>query len=104
MFDKFELKQRLEIRAKAFVSDPELVLDDDLSLAVTEAVEIGGEQTRLAVLSDIAFHRYLLLVERNGIDDDQLKAYQLALKQVTDPSAPNSSSKSNARVKPNGYL
>ena len=98
------LKQRLSIRAKAFISDPDLVNDDDLTAAVTEAIELAGEQTSMPVLMDIAFYRYLLLVETNGVDEVHLKAYQIALKQITDPDSPNAKTSSKAKVRENQYL
>ncbi len=99
-----ELKARLEIRAKAFVSDPDTVTGDYLDIAVGEAIEIAGTATQPPVLMDIGFYRFLLLVEQNGVDEDQFKAYQLALKQIDDPESPNATTVATTKTRPNDYL
>lgn len=96
-------KQRLNVRAKAFVSDPDLVTDEYLTIACNEAIEIAGEQSREPVLMDIAYYRFLLLVETRGVDEEQFKAYQQALKQITDPSSPNASITSKVKSRTNPY-
>ena len=98
-----EFKARLTQRAKAFVSDPDLVTDENITIAVNEALEIAGADNLTPVLMDIAFYRYLLLVEQNGVDEEQFKAYQYALKQVSDPTS-LCSNKSNVRTRNNAYL
>ncbi len=97
------LKARLEVRAKAFISDPDLVTGEFLGIAVCEALEIAGASTDAPVLMDIAFYRFLLLVEQNGVSDEQFKAYQLALKQITDPDSPNAQTTSKAKTRVNRY-
>jgi len=98
------LKERLSTRAKSFLSNPNLVNDESLTVAVNEAIELAGEQTSLPVLVDIAFYRYLLLVETNGVDETHFKAYQLALKQIDDPESPNAKTVSKVRARKNNYL
>lgn len=100
------LKERLSTRAKAFLSNPNLVDDesDKLGLAVGEAIELAGGETSLPVLTDIAFYRFLLLVENNGIDEVHFKAYKVALNQITDPASPNAKTKAQAKQRDNKYL
>lgn len=101
--DLVTLKARLSIRAKAFISDPELVTDEYLGIAAGEAIEIAGVLTDAPVLMDIAFYRFLLLVEQNGVCEEQFKAYQLALKQITDPASPNAQTMSKVKNRDNPY-
>ena len=98
------LKERLSTRAKAFISNPDLVDDGNLDIAVNEAIELAGEESPLPVLTDIAFYRFLLLVETNGIDEVHLKAYKVALNQITDPASPNAKTKPKAKPRDNQYL
>lgn len=98
--------ERLRIRAEAFVSDPELVTDLHLQIAASEADDLAGNSD-FPVWMDIAFYRYLLLVERNGgIDEEQLKAYRHALSQVSDPNAVENRirTKPTVKVRANPYL
>jgi len=81
-----ELKKRLGIRARAFVSDPAAVADAHLQIATDETLQLAGTHNADAILLDIAFYRYLLLVEQNGVDEAQFNAYRSALKQVADPT------------------
>ncbi len=99
-----ELKARLQIRAKAYISDPETVTDELLGIAVGEAIEIAGESTDAPVILDIAFYRYLLLVEQNGVEEEQFKAYQQALKQINDPASPNAQTQVKSMQRTNDYL
>ena len=107
-----DLISRLSTRAKAFVSDPEGVDATHLQTAVEEAISIATEYTITPVLLDIAFYRYLLLVDANGVDEVQLKAYNQALKQITtEPSIDsdgndieNANAKTRAKTKTNPYL
>lgn len=96
-------KARLDVRAKAFVSDPDLVTDEFLTIACNEALEIAGTQSRAPVLMDIAYYRFLLLVEQNGVDEEQFKAYQAALKQITDPASPNAQTITKTKQRTNPY-
>ncbi len=98
-----ELLERLRTRATAFISDPEEVTNEHLEIALEEAEELAGNSDA-PVLLDIAFYRWLLLVDRNGVDDDQIKAYQIALKQINDPEAPQSRTRSKSKTKKNPYL
>ena len=100
--DLATLKARLDVRAKAFISDPELVTDKYLTIAASEAIEIAGKLTRVPVLMDIAFYRFLLLVEQNGVCEEQFSAYQLALKQITDPASPERTTR-KMKVRKNPY-
>ncbi len=97
------LLERLRTRATAFISDPDEVTDEHLEIALEEAKELAGNSDT-PVLLDIAFYRWLLLVDRNGVDDDQIKAYQIALKQITDPDAPQSRTRPTAKTRKNPYL
>lgn len=98
-----EFKARLTQRSKAFVSDPDLVTDENITIAVNEALEIAGADNLAPVLMDIGFYRYLLLVEQNGVDEEQFKAYQYAIKQVSDPTSPRSNN-SKVKTRTNPYL
>ena len=98
------LKERLSTRAKAFLSNPELVDDGNLTIAINEAIELAGEESSLPVLTDIAFYRYVLLVETNEINEVHFKAYNIALKQITDPASPNAKTKAQAKGHDNPYL
>ncbi|MBL4774482.1 MAG: hypothetical protein JKY87_00275 [Mariprofundus sp.] len=101
-----DLKQRLGIRARAFVSDPDAVTDAHLHLtiAVDETLQLAGAHNPDAVLMDIAFYRYLLLVQTNGVDEEQFKAYLIALKQITDPlSQSNMLAHAKSKARPNPY-
>jgi len=100
-----ELKQRLGIRARAFVSDPDAVSDAHLQIATDETLQLAGEHNADAILLDIAFYRYLLLVEQNGVDEAQFKAYTSALKQVSDPTGQsNVLAHAKSRPRPNPYV
>lgn len=99
-----QLQARLHQRVTAYVSDPDLVTTEHLALAVDEAFEVAGANNTMAVLSDIAFYRYLLLVEQNGVDEDQFKAYLHALKQIKDPTSPNAVTQPSVKTRPNPYL
>ncbi len=85
--DTATITERLSTRAKAFVSDPELVTPEVLALAVNEALELAGAQTVLPVLVDIAFYRLLLQLGHH-VDENDYKAYQVALRQISDPASP----------------
>lgn len=98
-----ELLARLRTRAKAYLSDPDEVTEEHLTSALTEAQELAGNSDA-PVLLDIAFYRWLLLVERNGVDEDQTKAYKFALKQINDPEAPQCRTKPTVKVRENPYL
>lgn len=101
---KQALTEQLETRAKAFVSDPDLVTPAVLSLAMDEALKLAGEASPDPVIVDIAYHRLLLQLGM-GMDEDALKAYKLALNQVTDSSAAASPiAKPKAKQRPNPYL
>lgn len=103
--DALALQGRLGIRARAFVSDPDAVLDAHLTIAVGETLQLAGGHNPDAVLMDIAFYRYLLLVEQNGVDEEQFKAYLSALKQITDPtSQSNMLAHATSKARPNPYL
>jgi|GEM_PF-2616432 len=98
------LTDRLSTRAKAFLSNPNLVTDDNLYIAVNEAIELAGANSSLPVLTDIAFYRYLLLVDASTVSEDHLKAYKIALTQITDPDSPNAKTKVQAKQRENSYL
>jgi hypothetical protein len=103
--DKVTLINRLGIRARAFVSDPDAVTDAHLTIAADETLQLAGAHNPDAVLMDIAFYRYLLLVEQNGVDEEQFKAYVSALKQITDPTSnSNMLAHAKSKVRPNPYL
>ena len=74
---------------------------------MAEAVELGGSETLLPVLVDIAFYRVLLQIGHH-IDDTEQKAYRTALNQVTDPEAPSAPSrvavKAQTKARDNAYL
>lgn len=103
---KITLKQRLDIRAKAFLANDELIKDEHLTTAVTEAITLAGAKTSLPVLTDIAFYRFLLLAETNFNDENQRKVYELALKQINKANDNESSAITTPKVKPatNRYL
>lgn len=105
------LKERLTIRAQAFVSDPELVIEPYIDIATTEAIEIAGDLTIAPVLTDIAFYRFLLLVNKNGVvEEEQLEAYLQALKKISgrnasdEPLPDDGRTASNVRQRPNKYI
>ncbi|KJY83286.1 hypothetical protein TW81_09820 [Vibrio galatheae] len=98
-----DLLERLRTRAEAYLSDPEEVTDEHLNMALEEAEQLAGDSDA-PVLIDIAFYRWLLLVDRNGVNDEQIKAYQIALKQITDPQAPQSRTRPTAKTRENPYL
>jgi len=102
------LKERLNIRAQAFISDPDLVTDQHLTIAATEAIEIASTQAIAPVLMDIAFYRYLLLVEKGGVTEEHINAYHAALKQLTQPvtaiGQENALITSNVKTRINPYL
>lgn len=97
-----ELKTRLSTRAKAFVSDPDLVTDDVLGLAGTEALALAGAESPEPVVVDIAYHRLLLQLGIN-VDEVAQKAYRLALSQVSDPQAPNAPTTPTVKQRDNPY-
>ncbi len=99
-----EFKTRLSQRAKAYVSDPDLVTTANITIAVTEALEIAGADNPAPVLMDIGFYRYLLLVEQNGVDEEQFKAYKHALNQISDPTSPNAPATRTVKNRHNPYL
>ncbi len=98
-----DLLERLRTRAEAFISDPELVTNEHITIAMEEAEQLAGDSDA-PVLLDIAFYRWQLLALRNGVDDESLKAYQIALKQITDPDAPQSRTRPKAKTRENPYL
>ena len=97
-----ELKQRLDTRAKAFVSDPDLITDPVLDLAIDEALELAGITSPMPVLTDIAYHRMKLQLGM-GIDEVDFKVYRTALAQITDPDSPNAPTKAKSQQRPNPY-
>ena len=103
MIESADLALRLELRTKAYASDPDQITADHIATAVSEAFEVAGENNTMAVLSDIAFYRYLLLIERNGVDEDQFKAYLHALKQIKDPTSPNAVTDARVKARENPY-
>lgn len=103
--DAATLITRLGIRARAFVSDPAAVTDAHLTIAVDETLQLAGLNNPDAVLMDIAFYRYLLLAERNGVDEAQFKAYVSALKQLRDPTnQSNVIAHAKSKTRNNPYL
>lgn len=104
MGNKQALTEQLETRAKAFVTDPDLVTPAVLELAMSEALKLAGKASPEPVIVDIAYHRLLLQLGM-GIDEDALKAYKLALAQVTDATAPASPiAKPKTKQRKNPYL
>lgn len=101
---KQALTEQLATRAKAFVTDPDLVTPAVLELAMDEALKLGGKDSPDPVIVDIAHYRLLLQLGM-GMDEDALKAYKLALAQITDSSAPASANaKPKAKQHKNPYL
>lgn len=75
-----ELKTRLETRAKAGLSNPAEVTSEVLDLALKEALEIvGRKQVNDTTKLDIAFFRLMLMIKKNGIDEDDMDLYKAAL-------------------------
>lgn len=80
-----ELIERLGKRAKAGLSNPAEVTNELLELALSEAAEIVDKKivsdtTKL----DIAYFRLMLMIKKNGVDDEDLELYKAALKIVKD--------------------
>ena len=100
--DLTALTKRLETRAKAFLSNPDEAKPEYIDIAIGEAAEIvgeiAGETTNYPIFMDIAFYRFLLLCQTNGVSEEQFKAYQQALTQIKTP-LPSQSVKGTSRVK-----
>ncbi|RBQ28409.1 hypothetical protein [Aliarcobacter vitoriensis] len=78
-----ELKQRLEVRAKAGVSNPAEVTNDALDLALKEAFEIvGKKQVSDTTKLDIAFFRLMIMIKKSGASEDDMELYKAALQIV----------------------
>ncbi|PLY04886.1 MAG: hypothetical protein C0625_15350 [Arcobacter sp.] len=78
-----ELIERLESRAKAGLSNPAEVTPELLEAALNEAVEIVGKKdVGDTVKLDIANFRLMLMIKKNGVDDEDLDLYKEALKSV----------------------
>ncbi len=83
-----ELIQRLEARAKAGLSNPAEVTPELLGAALIEAAEIvGSKQVSDTTKLDIAFFRLMMMVKKNGVDDEDLELYKAALKLVKEASS-----------------
>jgi len=78
-----ELKNRLELRAKAGLSNKDEVTPQLLDLALKEAYEIVDKrEVSSAVKLDIAYYRLMLMLKKQGVDDIDLESYKEALKIV----------------------
>lgn len=82
-----ELIERLGKKAKAGLSNPAEVTTVLLELALKEADEIVDKKivsdtTKL----DIAYFRLMLMIKKNGVDNEDLELYKAALKIVKDSS------------------
>ncbi len=82
-----ELIDRLESRAKAGLSNPAEVTPELLAAALVEADEIvGNKDVGDTVRLDIANFRLMLMIKKNGVDDEDLELYKEALKSVKSAS------------------
>lgn len=82
-----ELIERLESRAKAGLSNPSEVTPKLLAAALAEADEIvGPKDVGDTVRLDIANFRLMLMIKKNGVDDEDLDLYKESLKSVKSAS------------------
>lgn len=100
MIDRLLLTDRLRIRAQAYASDADSVQNEHLDAAVDEALELVSDETAAAITLDIAYYRWLMLVERNGLDEGQTKAYKHALSLVKSPAIAGQSCRVKNRTNP----
>lgn len=78
-----DLSQRLESRAKAGLSNPAEVTEERIQTALLEADEIvGNKDVGDTVRLDIANFRLMLMIKKNGVDEEDLELYKEAMKTV----------------------
>ncbi len=72
--------EKLQLRAKAGLSNENEIIVSELQFALDEATEIVGDKNLAeAYLIDIAYYRFLLLM-KIGVDESEVANYKIALK------------------------
>jgi len=95
--------ERLRIRAKAGLSNPALVTDELLNASLEEASEIIDTKAVNDTLRlDIAYFRFILSVQKDGVSELDVQLYSKALAALK--AAPEQVNSSTTQVASPAYV